>query len=221
MAPFGKIYTYPNNPRAHKIQAAAKISGLEIEIAPDFAMGKTNKTESYLAKFPTGKVPAFEGADGVTLVESDAIMQYVAESGSKATQLLGGSAAERARVQQWALFQVGEIWPELLKLIYPRVGFAAYDEAVEDKALAKMAQAMGAVERTLGDGRSWLATEELSNADLAVMSALVWVFKYAVDEEMRSKFPKLMDWFWRTIRADGVKEFFGEPEMVAVRQIPS
>ncbi|EKG13970.1 Glutathione S-transferase [Macrophomina phaseolina MS6] len=222
MAPFGKVYTYPNNPRAQKIQAAAKINGLEIEIAPGFEMGKTNKTPEFLAKFPTGKVPAFEGAAGVNLVESDAIMQYVAESGPRAAQLVGKDAAERARVQQWVLYQASELWPEMMKLLLPRAGFVPFDEAVEKKALDKMAKAMDTIERAL-EGRSWLALDTLSIADLAVMSVFTWGFKSAVDEEMRSKYPKLMEWFFRTLRAENVNEFFptAEKEMCAVRQIPS
>lgn len=222
MAPFGKIYTYPNNPRAQKIQAAGKINGLEINIAEGFQMGKTNKTSEFLAKFPTGKVPAFEGADGVNLVESDAILQYVAESGPKASQLAGKDVAEKARVQQWVLFQAGEVWPELLRLLYPRVGFAPYNEEVETKALAKMTASMDILERAL-EGRSWLATDKLSIADLAVMSALTWAFKFGVDEEVRRKYPRVMEWFFRTLRAEGVQEFFptAESDMCAVRQIPT
>lgn len=167
-------------------------------------------------------MPAFEGADGLNLLESDAILQYVAESGPKAAQLVGSTPAERARIQYWVLYQMGAPWEEVLKLLYPRLGFKPFDAAAEDEALANLAKVLGLVEGALEDGRQWLAsTERLSNADLAVMSVLTWAFKFGVDEEMRSKFPKTMEWFLRTIRADGVKEAFGEPDMVAVRQIPA
>ncbi|KAL1620894.1 hypothetical protein SLS54_005824 [Diplodia seriata] len=240
MAPIGKIYTYPENPRAQKVRragaatprrckadstqvhAAARINGLEVEEVPGFAMGKTNKTPEFLAKFPTGKVPAFEGADGLNLLESDAIMQYVAESGPKAAQLVGGTAAEKARVQQWVFFQMGEVWPEVLKLLYPRFGFTKYDDAVELPALSKLGKALDTVEAGLAGGKKWLATDALSIADLAVMSAFVWAFKFGVDEEMRNKYPTAIDWFLRTLRSDGVQQSFpnAEKEMCAVRQIP-
>lgn len=207
---------------ARQVLAAANLNGLKIDIVPDFQTGKTNKTPEFLAKFPTGKVPAFEGADGLNLLESDAILQYVAESGPKAAQLVGSTPAERARIQYWVLYQMGAPWEEVLKLLYPRLGFKPFDAAAEDEALANLAKVLGLVEGALEDGRQWLAsTERLSNADLAVMSVLTWAFKFGVDEEMRSKFPKTMEWFLRTIRADGVKEAFGEPDMVAVRQIPA
>ncbi|KAJ1561529.1 hypothetical protein HK096_004366, partial [Nowakowskiella sp. JEL0078] len=75
MAPIGKIYSYPNNPRVAKITIAAKFNGLEIEFVP-IELGKDNKTPEFLSKFPLGKVPAFEGADGFTLFESNAITNY-------------------------------------------------------------------------------------------------------------------------------------------------
>ncbi|OJD35376.1 translation elongation factor eef-1b gamma subunit [Diplodia corticola] len=222
MAPIGKIYTYPDNPRVQKVQAVARLNGLQVDEVPDFKMGTTNKTAEFLAKFPTGKVPAFEGADGVNLLESDAIMQYVAESGPKAAQLVGSTPAEKARVQQWVCFQVGEVWPEVLKLLYPRFGIAKYDDAVEQPALEKLGKGLAAVERALEGGRKWLATDALSMADLAVMSSFVWAFKFGVDEEQRKKYPKAMEWFFRTLHSEGVKEAFpkAEQEMCTVRQIP-
>ena len=51
-------------------------------VAKDFVFGETNKTPAFLKKFPLGKVPAFEGSDGVLLTESNAIaymMNFVEE----------------------------------------------------------------------------------------------------------------------------------------------
>ena len=63
-------------------------------VAKDFVFGETNKTPAFLKKFPLGKVPAFEGSDGVLLTESNAIAYYVAND-----ELRGGSdAAARAQV---------------------------------------------------------------------------------------------------------------------------
>ena len=56
--------------------------------------GETNKSPEFLKKFPLGKVPAFEGSDGLLLTESNAIAYYVAND-----ELRGGSeAAARAQV---------------------------------------------------------------------------------------------------------------------------
>lgn len=75
MTAFGKIYTYPNNRRVQKALIAAKYNGLTIDV-PEFAMGTENKSADYLAKFPMGRVPAFEDANGNSLFESGAIAYY-------------------------------------------------------------------------------------------------------------------------------------------------
>ena len=92
---FGKIYSYPNNPRIKRALIAAKYNGLEIETPAFDFFGKDNRTAAYLAKFPQGKVsliglsfrtpivhvvyfctncfpqvPGFEGADGFCVTES-------------------------------------------------------------------------------------------------------------------------------------------------------
>ena len=66
---------------AYKALIAAEFSGAKIRVVsdpPDFVLGETNKTVAYLAKFPMGKVPAFESADGKNLFESNAIAFYLA-----------------------------------------------------------------------------------------------------------------------------------------------
>lgn len=50
------LYTYPENFRAFKALIAAQFSGVNVQVAPNFVMGETNKTEAFLKKFPLGKV---------------------------------------------------------------------------------------------------------------------------------------------------------------------
>lgn len=53
------LYTYPDNFRAYKALIAAQYSGAKVTVAADFVFGQTNKSESFLKKFPTGKVSLF------------------------------------------------------------------------------------------------------------------------------------------------------------------
>ena len=81
--------------RAYKALIAAEFSGAKVKVvsdAPDFVLGETNKTVAYLAKFPMGKVPAFESADGKNLFESNAIAFYLANE-----QLRGISVEDQVR----------------------------------------------------------------------------------------------------------------------------
>ena len=59
------------------------------------------QTPEFLAKSPTGAVPALELADGRVLTESNAILTYLAEG----TRYLPGDAWARAQVSRWMYFE--------------------------------------------------------------------------------------------------------------------
>ena len=181
-------------------------------------MGKTNRTEDFLSKFPLGKVPAFEGADGTTLFESDAIAQYIAESGPAAAQLIGATPAERARIRQWIAYAQGEVQDYVTQLALWRVKLAPYNEATETTALSRLERSLNCLETTL-QGRTWLAdSDKITMADITVASALIWGFSLAIDAEMREKIPTVVAWYERVIEVDGVKEAFGEKKFIEKRQ---
>lgn len=50
------MYTYPESFRAFKVLIAAEYSGAKVDVAPNFKLGETNKTDGFLEKFPLGKV---------------------------------------------------------------------------------------------------------------------------------------------------------------------
>lgn len=181
-------------------------------------MGKTNREPEFLAKFPLGKVPAFEGADGTKIFDSDAIAQYVAESGPAAGQLLGTTPAQKAHVRQWICFAADEILTNVTRLFRWRFGIAPYDEKTETTSLERLERAVAALETHLSSGRTWVATEQLSLADISLASALVWGFEHVIDDELRPKYPKTVEWYKRVLASDGVKEFFGEPKFIAKRK---
>lgn len=75
MASIGKIYGAPAAAKVTRVVAAANVNGLELEVVPTLPIQDSHKPE-FLAKFPLGKVPTFEGTDGVTLTESRTILKY-------------------------------------------------------------------------------------------------------------------------------------------------
>lgn len=89
MAPIGKLYGLVSNPRVRRVLAVAKLAGVELETDSSFTMTQDWKTPEFLAKFPFGYLPAFEGKDGLKLQECAAIADY---SGCR----LGGFESSRA-----------------------------------------------------------------------------------------------------------------------------
>jgi len=184
-------------------------------------MGVTNRTPEFLSKFPLGKIPAFESADGsVRIFESDAITQYVAESGPAAGQLLGSTPAERAHIRQWIVFAEGEVMGAVTRSALWRIGLKAYDEATETAAFASLDRAVRTLETHL-QGRKWLASQEnLSLADISVASALVWAFSMILDDELRPQYPTVLAWYERVLDSEGVKQAFGEKKFIEKRKAP-
>lgn len=181
-------------------------------------MGKTNRTPEFLAKFPFGKVPAFEGADGTKLFESDAITQYVAESGPAAGQLMGTTPAQRAAIRQWISFADGEIMGPVIQLVMWRIKLREYDEKTEATGLQRLERSLDLLEAHL-NGLTWFATDDKpSLADITVASSLCWGFAMIIDADMRKKYPNIVAWYERTVDTDGVKQAFGEKKFIEKRQ---
>ncbi|KAL5008714.1 hypothetical protein ScPMuIL_014295 [Solemya velum] len=125
----GTLYTYADSFRAQKILIAAKYSGADVKVNPDFKLGETNKAPEFLSKFPLGKVPAFESVNGECLVESNAIAQYVGNS-----QLRGSTDLDSARVQQWINFADNEILPASCTWVFPCLGITQYNKQDTERA---------------------------------------------------------------------------------------
>ncbi|OCL11615.1 glutathione S-transferase [Glonium stellatum] len=223
MAPFATIYTTTNmlHARVTKALAAANINGLEVETAPNFVYGETNKTPEFLAKFPMGKIPALETPSGFFLAEGTAIAHYLADSGPKRDQLLGRNPEERALVQMWIGLSDSEIFPNIGGVISPMVGRSEYVEKIVNEKEAALVRAIKRVESHL-KGRKWLVDDAyLSLADLSVAASLMWGFKYMLDVKARKEYPETTSWYLRLLEQDGVKEAFGgAPELCEVRGPP-
>ncbi|GES63213.1 translation elongation factor eEF-1B gamma subunit [Aspergillus terreus] len=221
MAPLGLLYTFNfmPNPRAMKIMAVANMNNLELDFTPDFVLRRDNKTPEFLADFPMGKVPAFRTPDGLKIFESDAIAQYVAESGPCYEQLLGHDIAERTIIRQWICMANNEIMEPILPLVLWRVGRRVFDQKIETINLEKLERGLNCLEGHIEE-RVWVATDaKLSLADISMASALYWGFKFVIDKEMRRAYPGIMAWYKRTLESDGVKEAFGEMNLIDKRII--
>lgn len=123
------------------------------------------KTPEYLAVHPLGKVPSLVD-DGLVLLESGAIVQYLLEKyGGGRLEPKPGSP-ERPAFLQWMWFAEGTLTPPLGEiaqhsLIRPE---AERIPAVVPDATKRAGNVLGVLERALA-GRSWLLAE-FSAADV-------------------------------------------------------
>ncbi|RYO86985.1 hypothetical protein DL764_008921 [Monosporascus ibericus] len=218
MAPFGKIYSYPENFRVWRAQVVAALNGLEISVPEDFKMGETNKSPEFLSKFPMGKVPALECADGFCLAEGAAICQYLASVGPKASQLLGADPKTQARISEWSFFAETELGSNLLPLaIMCVLKLEKFDEGRYDKCLGNVERACKRIETALAGGKKHLVGDELTLADIMVAGVLFLTFKFFIDAEMRKGLPNTVAWMQNLTETKEFKDAFGALEMCETR----
>jgi len=204
----GTLYTYPDNFRAQKALIAAKYSGAEVTVAKDFVFGETNKSPEFLKKFPLGKVPAFEGSDGLLLTESNAIAYYVAND-----ELRGGSeAAARAQVVQWMVMADNEILPAACTWVFPTMGIMQFNKNATDRAKEDIKAAL----KTLNDHlltRTFLVGERVTLADIAVACTMISLYKQVLDPAFRKPFGNVTRWFNTVVNQPNAKAVLGQVEL--------
>ena len=106
------LYTW-TTPNAQKISVMLEEVGLPYTVHVVDLPKDEQHAPAFLAVNPHGKVPAIVDRDGpggtpLTVVESGAILIYLAE---KSGQLLAPAGAERAAALEWLMFQMSGIGP--------------------------------------------------------------------------------------------------------------
>jgi glutathione S-transferase len=95
------VYGYSPSGNCHKLRMLLGHLGREHRwIETDSAHGAT-RTPEYLAKNPNGRVPMIELDDGRVMVESNAILCWLADG----TKYLAGDAWQRAQTLSWMFFE--------------------------------------------------------------------------------------------------------------------
>ncbi|CUS11206.1 unnamed protein product [Tuber aestivum] len=189
--PFGKIYTYPQNPRTTALLAVAKENGLEIEIVREEPA--KGVSAEYLKVNLLGKVPTFQGDDGFVLSECIAIAVYLASQNEKTT-LLGKTKQDYASILRWMSFANSEVLSNLGGWFRPLIGRDPYNKKNVDAAQAATLKVVGVLEKHLLT-RTFLVGERLTLADLFATSIIARGFQYVFGKEFRREYPCITRWY--------------------------
>ncbi|GLV40026.1 eukaryotic translation elongation factor 1 gamma [Carabus blaptoides fortunei] len=206
MAP-GTLYTYPENFRAYKALISAQYAGVEVKIAPNFVFGETNKTEAFLKKFPSGKVPAFETSEGKCLTDSNAIAYFVANE-----HLRGKTDFEKAQVLQWLGFADSEILPASCAWVFPILGIMQDNKQTTERAKEDVKQALNVLNIHLLT-RTYLVSERISLADIIVACNLLHLYAHVMDANFRKPYGNVNRWFTTMINQPQFKAVAGEVKL--------
>ncbi|NOE19961.1 glutathione S-transferase [Ruegeria atlantica] len=164
-----QLYSYPT-PNGVKASIMLEETGLPYEPHLVTLSDADVKSPEFLSLNPNNKIPAIidpNGPDGepLALFESGAILLYLAEKSGK---LLGQSAADKHRIAQWLMFQMGGVGPMFgqLGFFYKFAGSEIEDPRPRERYINEAKRLLNVVNTQL-EGKDWIAGD-YSIADIAL-----------------------------------------------------
>ena len=165
------IHGYSPSGNCHKLRMLLGHLGRRLDqdyrwIETDSAHG-ASRTPEYLAKNPNGKVPMIELDDGRIMVESNAILCWLADD----TQYFAGDAWQRAQTLAWMFFEQYSHEPYVAVARFI-CGWAALDSprrAELPKLRERGNQALAVMEKHLASNE-WFSSLNYGIADIALFA---------------------------------------------------
>lgn len=146
------------------------------------------KSPDYLKLNPAGLIPALETDNG-TLFETGAILLWLSET-HKAMAPSPGSP-ERAGFLKWMFYVSNTLHPNLRMHFYPDQYTDVEPAALRRGCEANLTRSLELLEKTAGEGHSWLNAQIPSVLDFYIAACLRWMHLYATKN---GKWFVLTDW---------------------------
>jgi len=166
--------------------------GLDYNIHPIHIGQDDQFTPEYTAINPNGKIPAIIDQDGpgsqpYTVIESGAILMYLAE---KTGKFMPQDMAARYEVIQWLMFQMGGIGPIFGQVHHFKRAAKVQVPYAINRYYTECRRLYGVLDARLA-GRDYLAGD-LSIADFAT---LPWVFRFDWQDVDLDDFANVKRWY--------------------------
>lgn len=206
------LYTW-STPNGRKVSIMLEELDLDYDIHP-INIGKDDQFKpDFLKISPNNKIPAIVDHDtGIHLMESGAILMYLAE---KTGKLMPKEGAAKWEVIEWLMWQMGGAGPMLGQVHHFtkfNPGKAPY---AEERYLNEGKRLYGVLDRRL-EGRDFIAGE-YSIADIATWP---WISRYEWQTIDLNDYPNVKDWYIRIAKRPAVRDGYHVPSMVAEIPMP-
>ncbi|MEO9781878.1 MAG: glutathione S-transferase [Sedimentitalea sp.] len=184
-----KLYRNPKSGHCHRVELMLAFLGVTYEtIDLDMANG-AHKAPDYLKISPFGLVPAIDDG-GYTLADSNAILIYLVQTYGQGSQWLPTDPKAAAEVQRWLSVAADNIYSGPCAARLVKVFGAPLDHA----AAVQKAHALFKVMEAHLQNRTWLATDEITIADVAGYSYIAHAPEGGVD---LAPYPNIRTWLGR------------------------
>ena len=175
------------------------------------------KDEQFAADFlkisPNNKIPAIVDHDtGITLMESGAIMLYLAD---KAGKLIPSAGEPRYRVIEWLMWQMGGAGPMLGQahhFLRFNKGAAPY---AEERYSQEARRLYGVLDRRLADHA--FVADSYSIADIAIWP---WISRFEWQTIDLRQYPNVKRWYEEIARRPAVRKGYDVPKKVGEIPMP-
>jgi GST-like protein len=187
------LYYWPT-PNGHKITLLLEEAGLDYKIVPvNIGTGDQFKPE-FLAFSPNNRMPAIidhdpaDGGEDITVFESGAILQYLAE---KTGKFIPTDVRGRKTVMEWLFWQMGGLGP----MAGQNHHFGTYAPEKIPYAITRYVnetnRLYGVLNKRL-EGRKFIAGDDYTIADMACYP---WIVSHEKQQQDLNEFPNLKRWF--------------------------
>ena len=162
-------------------------------------MNGGSRSAEFLAINPAGQVPTLVLEDGRTLAQSNAILMYLGEG----TKLIPTDAYDRARMTEWLFWEQYSHEPYVAVARFQRVYQGRAQADVDPRLMQRGDAALDRLEGAL-KGRTWLAGEAMTLADIALVAYTRMASDGGFDLESR---PSVRRWITGVEAALGVEPY--------------
>ncbi|KAI0702824.1 elongation factor 1-gamma [Cerioporus squamosus] len=213
MSSAGTLWTTPEFANGKRIRAVAAFAGLKLDLPEAYVHFQDNKKPEFLAKFPHGKIPAFEGTDGFKLTETPAIARYIASLAPNST-LLPSDSKQAALVDQWVSFADSEINAHTVIIFQLVKGILTpYAKPIHTTLAERQIRSFKTLESYLST-RTFLVGERITLADITIASVIQRALTTTLDAPLRAELPNVIRHFETIVNQPSLKPIFGETQYI-------
>jgi len=189
------LYNSSVSGNCYKVRLLAAQLGLELELHELDVVDRSNRPEVIGQVSPVLRVPVLVLNDGRPLIESNAIIDYLAEG----TPYLPSDAYQRSQALAWQFFEQYEIEPNLAVARFWALFGVEVSQEQRDGKLTAGHRGLAALERGL-TGREWLVGDSYTVADVSL-----YAYTHVADEggfDLEA-YPSVRAWLERVAQQPG------------------
>lgn len=198
------LYTW-STPNGRKVSIMLEECGLDYTVYPVDIRNHEQHRPAFVQISPNSKIPAIVDREaGVSLMESGAILLYLAE---KTGKLLPPSGPARLRVIEWLMWQMGGLGPMLGQahhFLHFNPGKAAY---AEERYHSEAERLYRVLDGQLRDHE--FVAGEYSVADVSIWP---WVSRFEWQRIDLDDFPNVRRWYEALAARPAVQKGYDVPE---------